>query len=310
MMRIHFRIVLLVLLTAACVAASSSAQQQRPPTSDGVVRVTFRDTGGGTGEASSGTALGVVTGEIGGSKRVITSVGRFNASEAHFQVRHGDSDYDAIRIIHEAGFAVLDVPELTAPAAYPFASHAVVEGDSVYGAVRIQRGGFLGFRRQETITFVPGTIQEVVAGNPGVIVHGVIVSDSRDQNAGAPLINTCGQVVGVISQSADPSSLSSDVAVPVQWVLSNLGDFLDARVVDRPCGSPSDSNRQPIDATPAPDPAPAPDPVPAPDPASVPAPVPAPTGVPAPAPGFLRRLRFLRPPRFLRPLRFLCPTRR
>ena len=255
MMRIQCRAGLVVWLAGVCIAPPPAAAQQ-PPT-DGVVSVRPADGGGrgARGGLADGEALGFVTGEFAGETRVLASVADIDPSQTQFVVRADGHDHNA-RLLDrdlDTGLAVFAVPELTAPP-FLFARDPAAEGRDIFAAVLNVRDG---------VTFVPGRVEEIepgaAGGDPGAVRHDAFNAFRR--NAGAPLTNECGQIIGAVRRNPDTALVGSDNAVPAEWLRTRFANGLREAVADTACDPPD----PPPDPA-APDPA-APDPT-APDPAA------------------------------------------
>ena len=55
------------------------------------------------------------------------------------------------------------------------------------------------------------------------------------QNAGAPLLNLCGQIVGTVLRSLNPNALGQGIAVPAETVRSYFAGYLGATIAQTPC---------------------------------------------------------------------------
>ena len=207
-------------LAAGAAAAPASGQT---PAATGVVVVRAADS---AGAAAGETGLGFVAGEAQVIARVDPDATGFVVSDA------GGTDHQATLVAADeaSGLALLAVAGLAAPP-YPFARDPAEAADEVHGAARDAGSG--------TVTLVSGRVLAVepgaAAAAPDVVRHDAF--DAGRRNAGAPLLNTCGEVVGVaIDDDADPPAPGSGLAAPGAWALARFAaEGLDAAAVDTPC---------------------------------------------------------------------------
>ena len=193
MMRIQSRVSPFVWLAAACVAAPLAAAAQ--PGTSGVV-VVAAAAGGGE------VALGFIAGDM----RVVTSVRHIGVSES-FVVTDGSGMEYAASLARPPSSLYLAVLVVEGLSLQPlrFARDPVEVGQRVHGATLVEGD----------IDFVTGDVTEVRRSTSNIndsITHDAY-SDAR-QIGGAPLLNECGQVVGVVRTSLDPTALGSRIRFP------------------------------------------------------------------------------------------------
>ena len=181
------------------------------PATEGVVFV------GTSAETSRIIALGFVTGEIAGEARVITMLRHIDAIDSGlFVVVPASGGVWAARVVEldsGSSLAVLSARGLTARP-YLFARDQAQVGQRVHGAA-LSRGD---------VRFQAGRVEQVREG--GVIAH----DSTRLQ--GAPLLNDCGQVLGITTANLEGTA---GLAVPAMWLRSRFRDSVGATVVDRSC---------------------------------------------------------------------------
>ena len=216
--------VLLWLAGSGLIAAPVAAQ---PLAVTGVVVVRAAGVGA-SGDASGGSmALGFVADE----GHVIASV---DAGVTDFVVSGvGGTGQDARLVASDeaSGLGLLAVPGLTIPP-YRFARDPAQAAQVVHGATRDQTSG--------AVAVVPGRVLDVqpsaAVTDPGTIRHDAF--NDWQRNFGAPLLNICGEIVGVVIDDHDPNlgSSGSGLAVPAAWLLARfLAAGLTATAVDAPC---------------------------------------------------------------------------
>ena len=233
---------------AGSLAVAAPAAGQGPETA-GVVAVRA----GGDAETDGRLPAPAGHGFVVGDGRVIASVA---GDVIDFVVAAaGGEEHAARRLAYDgaSGLGLLAVPALTAPP-YPFARDPAAAGHAVHGATRDGDTG--------VVEFLSGSVLEVLGGTatdgPDVIRHDAYAAGRR--NAGAPLLNGCGQIVGVVVRAPAAVSAGSERAVPGAWLRTRFGDEMNAATVETPCPPvPDPSPAVPPDAAvPAPDPAPRP----------------------------------------------------
>ena len=211
---------------AACVAVAPAAAQ--PPTAAGVVVVRAADAPGAVDEEpSEATGLGFVAG-----------AGQFIAAAVADRPRYvvfdaGGTEHEALLVAADeaSGLGLLVVPSLTV-APYVFARDPVEEADEVHAAALDAGAGSAVLVQGRVLAVEPGS----AASDPGVVGHDAF--DGRRANAGAPLLNHCGEVVGAVvgDPDADPASSGSGLAAPGPWLVGRFTPAgLSAAAVDVPC---------------------------------------------------------------------------
>ena len=202
------------------------------------------------GRATASAGLGFV----GGEGRVVAHVAA-DVTDFVVAATEGADAYEARLVSYDAatGLGLLAVPELTVPP-YVFARDAASVGEPVHGAVRAGDTG--------VVTFVSGSVLEVRGGTatdaPAVIRHDAYSAGRR--NAGGPLLNGCGQLVGAVVRTPDAASTGSEQAAPAGWLRERFGGQMGATTVGTPCmlpdPGPSATGAPPDPAAPAREPAP------------------------------------------------------
>ena len=170
-------------------------------------------------------ALGFVTGNVAGEARVVSRLDGFDAGWSRLFVRdYLGTEYPALLVDIDAGsgVAVLGVASRLTAQPYPFARDQVRPGQLVHGAT--QSDSNLGLQAGH----VTGVALDVEMIGGGFIRHNAYMA--ARQIKGAPLLNNCGQVVGIAISDLD----SIGIAFPATWLLERFGAAL-ATVGDRSC---------------------------------------------------------------------------
>lgn len=152
----------------------------------------------------------------------------------------GEARYDARLVAFDppSGLGLLAVSGLAVPR-YVFSRAPVRSGQDAYG-VAWDPGPDAGtVAAARNFSMTPGTVETVdtlAAGGRGAIAHSAFEAGKR--NVGGPLLNMCGEVVGVVvaaTQAADHQA-ASGVAVPPEPLLSLFTIYgLSAEVAAEPC---------------------------------------------------------------------------
>ncbi len=190
------------------------------PATTGVVVVRAAGDAAAPGDASAET---VGLGFVASAEHVIASVA---ADVTDFVVSGADGvEHEATLVAYDqvAGLGLLAVPGgLAAP--YGFARDPAQAAQEVHGATRNDAGD---------VTLVSGRVDNVEADT---VRHDAFNDEER--NAGAPLLNGCGEVVGVAIDDSvvNPAAAGSGLAVPGAQVLTRFAaDGLTATSVETPC---------------------------------------------------------------------------
>ena len=211
---------------AAGVAAAPAAAQS--PTAAGVVVVRAADAPG-TADEEPGEAAGL--GFVAGDGQVVAAV---DAGLARYVVLDaGGTEHEALLAAADeaSGLGLLVVPGLTA-APYAFARDPVEVADEVHAAALDAGGVRASLVRGRVLAVAPGS----GATGPGVVGHDAF--DVRRANAGAPLLNHCGEVAGAVvgAPGADLASPGSGLAAPGPWLVGRFTPAgLAPTTVDVPC---------------------------------------------------------------------------
>ena len=207
-----------VWLASLSVLAAPVAAQA--PATTGVVVVRAAGDAAAPGDASAET---VGLGFVASAEHVIASVA---ADVTDFVVLGADGvEHEATLVAYDevAGLGLLAVPGgLTAP--YGFARDPAQTAQEVHGATRNDAGD---------VTLVPGRVENVEADT---VRHDAF--NDGERNAGAPLLNGCGEVVGVAIDDSvgNPAAAGSGLAAPGAQVLTRFAaDGLTATSVETPC---------------------------------------------------------------------------
>ena len=233
-----------VLLFAAVAAAAVTAESVRGQATgtQGVVAVLPASQGV---DDWSGATLGFVA----DSALVIADV---DGSERLFSVLaaadSGDTRYEARLLAYDvpSGLGLLSVAGLGA-SPYAFALGAPRVGQEVQGITWEPPGDSAAVAAARALMLVPGAavaVDTLAEGGRGVIRHDAVSDNGR--NVGGPLLNICGEVVGVVVRpggSGDGSSVS-EMAAPASAFLSRFEiDGLTAQVATDVCLS-ADERRE------------------------------------------------------------------
>ena len=211
-----------VWLASLSVLATPVAAQT--PATTGVVVVRAADAAAAPGDASAET---VGLGFVATAEHVIASVA---ADVTDFVVLGADGvEHEATLVAYDevAGLGLLAVPG-GLPAPYRFARDPAQAAQEVHGATRNDAGA---------ITLVPGRVEDV---ETDAVRHDAF--NDRERNVGAPLLNSCGEVVGAAIDDSvvNPAAAGSGLAVPGAQVLARFAaDGLTATAVETPCLSES-----------------------------------------------------------------------
>ena len=208
----------LVWLASLSVLATSVAAQR--PATTGVVVVRAAGAAAAPGDASAET---VGLGFVATAEHVIASVA---ADVTDFVVLGADGvEHEATLVAYDevAGLGLLAVTGgLAAP--YRFARDPAQAAQAVHGATRNDAGA---------VTLVPGRVEDV---ETDAVRHDAF--NDQERNVGAPLLNSCGEVVGAAIDDSvvNPASAGSGLAVPGAQVLARFAaDGLTATAVETPC---------------------------------------------------------------------------
>ena len=207
-----------VWLASLSVFAAPVAAQA--PATTGVVVVRAAGDAAAPGDASAET---VGLGFVASAEHVIASVA---ADVTDFVVLGADGvEHEATLVAYDevAGLGLLAVPGgLTAP--YGFARDPAQAAQEVHGATRNDAGD---------VMLVPGRVEDVEAD---AVRHDAF--NDLERNVGAPLLNSCGEVVGVAIDDSivNPAAAGSGLAAPGAQVLARFAaDGLTATSVETPC---------------------------------------------------------------------------
>ena len=207
-----------VWLASLSVLAAPVAAQA--PATTGVVVVRAAGDAAAPGDASAET---VGLGFVASAEHVIASVA---ADVTDFVVLGADGvEHEATLVAYDevAGLGLLAVPGgLTAP--YGFARDPAQAAQEVHGATRNDAGD---------VTLVPGRVEDVEAD---AVRHDAF--NDLERNVGAPLLNSCGEIVGVAIDDSigNPAAAGSGLAAPGAQVLARFAaDGLTATSVETPC---------------------------------------------------------------------------
>ena len=208
----------LVWLAGLGVLAAPVAAQA--PATTGVVVVRAAGDDAAPGDASAET---VGLGFVASAEYVIASVA---ADVTDFVVLGADGvEHEATLVAYDevAGLGLLAVPGgLTAP--YGFARDPAQAAQEVHGATRNDAGD---------VMLVPGRVEDVEVD---AVRHDAF--NDGERNVGAPLLNSCGEIVGAAIDDSvtNPEAAGSGLAVPGAQVLARFAaDGLTATAVETPC---------------------------------------------------------------------------
>lgn len=211
------------LAAALAGTAAAAVVAQAPPAATGVVVVRTADLAGAAGEVAG---LGFVAG-VG---QVIAHVGADTTGLRVSDAGGTEREARLVAVDEASGLALLAVPGLTA-APVGFAREPAEEAEAVYGAIRDAAG---------TVRLLAGRVLGVepgaAASEPGVVRHDAFIAGQP--NLGAPLLNSCGEVVGAVIDDGDrvPGSSGSGLAAPGAWLLARFAAYgLTATAVATPC---------------------------------------------------------------------------
>ena len=222
------------LVAGVLVLVTAPAAGQQAATAEGVVLVAGAESGA---EDWSGATLGFVA----ESGLVIASV---MSGETLFSVvaaaDTGGTSYEARLMSYDvpSGLGLLAVPELEARP-YVFASGAARVGQTVHGFTWEPVGDSATVAEMRTFSPVSGpvgVVDTLAAGGRGMIAHAAFEEGRR--NAGGPLLNICGEVVGVVvgTRGRADAPVSSAAAVPAPPLLSRFAiDGLSVEVAADTC---------------------------------------------------------------------------
>ena len=221
----------LVLAGAILVAAPAAGQTATTRGAVAVVEAGSDSTGWSDATLGFVAGTGFVIARVDGSATVLSVLAAADT---------GDARYEARLVAYDppSGLGLLAVSGLAAQP-YLFSRAPARAGQDAHG-VAWDPGPDAGtVADARNFSMTAGTIETVdtlAAGGRGAIAHAAFQAGKR--NVGGPLLNMCGEVVGVVVaaiQPADPQG-ASGAAVPLEPLLSRFAiDGLSVQVAAEPC---------------------------------------------------------------------------
>ena len=222
-----------VLVLAGGILAAAPAAGQTATTRGAVAVVEAGPDSTGWSDATLGfvAGTGFVIARVDGSATVLSVLAAADT---------GDARYEARLVAYDppSGLGLLAVSGLAAQP-YLFSRAPARAGQDVHG-VAWDPGPDAGtVADARNFSMTAGTIETVdtlAAGGRGAIAHAAFQAGKR--NVGGPLLNMCGEVVGVVVAAIQPADAqgASGAAVPLEPLLSRFAiDGLSVQVAAEPC---------------------------------------------------------------------------